>query len=89
MLKASCIRIHLCTHLPELIVGGFYRVLIPNITYLQAFPMYKDLGYRSTSDIDIFYLLWSNVFSLCKLKYILLPINDLQCSILEVKGRGH
>lgn len=47
--------------------------------------MYKDLGYRSTSNIDIFYLLWCNVFSLCKFKYILLPIDDLQCSILEVK----
>lgn len=61
------------------------KILTPNITYPQAFPMYKDLGYSSTSDIDIFYLLWSNVFSLCKFKYILLPIYDLQRSILEVK----
>lgn len=66
-----------------------YRMLILNITYPQAFPMYKDLGYSNTSDIDIFYLLWSNVFSLCKFKYIFLPINDLQRSILEVKGGGH
>jgi len=64
-------------------VGGI------TITYPQAFPMYKDLGYSNTSDIDIFYLLWSNVFSLCKFKYVFLPINDLLRSILEVKGGGH
>lgn len=65
------------------------RMLARNITYPQTFSMYKDLGYRSTSNIDIFNLLWSNVFSLCKFKYILLPVNDLQCSILEVKGGCH
>lgn len=65
------------------------RMLTLDITYPQAFPMYKDLGHRSTSDIDIFYLLWGNVFSLCKFKYILLPVNDLQRPVLEVKVEGH
>lgn len=44
--------------------------------------MDKNLQYWSAPDVDIFYLLRSNVFSLCQLENILLPVNDFQRSIL-------
>ena len=44
--------------------------------------MDKNLQYWSAPDVNIFYLLWSNVFSLCQLENILLPVNDFQRSIL-------
>lgn len=45
--------------------------------------MYKNLLHRTTPDVDIFYLLWSNVFSLGQLENVLFSINDLQSSILR------
>lgn len=44
--------------------------------------MYKNLQHWSTPDVDIFYLLWSNVFSLGQLEDVLLTVNNLQSSIL-------
>lgn len=44
--------------------------------------MDKNLQYWSASGVNIFYLLWSNVFSLCQFENILLPVNDFQSSIL-------
>lgn len=52
------------------------------LLYLQAVSMDVDLGHGVTADVDVLYLLWCNVFSLSKFKYMLLPINDFECPIL-------
>lgn len=44
--------------------------------------MNKNLQYWSAPGINIFNLLWSNVFSLGQLENILLPVDDFQSSIL-------
>lgn len=44
--------------------------------------MHENLQHWSTPDVDIFYLLWSNVFSLGQLENVLFTVNDLQSSIL-------
>lgn len=41
-----------------------------------------DLGNRITTDIDILYLLWCNIFSLSKFKYMLFPVNNFKSPIL-------
>jgi hypothetical protein len=38
--------------------------------------MHKDLLDKFTSDIDILNLFWDNVFTLAKLKYMFLTIDD-------------
>lgn len=50
--------------------------------YLQAVSMDVDLGHGVTADVDVLYLLWCNVFSLSKFKYMLFPINDFESPIL-------
>ena len=45
--------------------------------------MYKNLRHQATPDVDIFYLLWSNVFSLGQLENVLFSVDDLQSSILQ------
>lgn len=50
--------------------------------YLQAVSMDIDLGNRITTDIDILYLLWCNIFSLSKFKYMLFPVNNFKSPIL-------
>lgn len=45
--------------------------------------MYKNLQHQATPDVDIFYLLWSNVFSLGQLENVLFSVDDLQSSILQ------
>lgn len=44
--------------------------------------MHKHLEYRDTTHVDVFYLLRSDVFSLCQLEDVLFPINDAQSPIL-------
>jgi len=41
-----------------------------------------DLGNRVAADVDILNLLWCNIFSLSKFKYMLFPINDFKSPIL-------
>lgn len=41
-----------------------------------------DLGNRVAADVDILYLLWCNVFSLSKFKYMLFPINNFKSPVL-------
>lgn len=41
-----------------------------------------DLSNRVTADINILYLLWCNIFSLSKFKYVLFPINNFKGPIL-------
>lgn len=41
-----------------------------------------DLGNRVAADVDILYLLWCNIFSLSKFKYMLFPINNFKSPIL-------
>lgn len=50
--------------------------------------MYENLQHCSTPDVDIFYLLWSNVFSLGQLENVLFTVNDLQSSILYETDNG-
>lgn len=44
--------------------------------------MYKYLGHWITAIIDGFYLLRSDVLSLCQLENVLLSVDDLQAAIL-------
>ena len=44
--------------------------------------MYKNLRHQTTPDVDSFYLLWSNVFSLGQLENVLFSVDDLQSSVL-------
>lgn len=41
-----------------------------------------DLGHGVTADVDVLYLLWCDVFSLSKFKYMLFPIDDFERPIL-------
>ena len=41
-----------------------------------------DLCHRLTPDVDILNLLWCNVFSLSKFKYVLFQIDDFKRSLL-------
>jgi hypothetical protein len=50
--------------------------------------MDKNLQYWSAPGINIFNLLWGNVFSLCQLENILLPVNNFQSSILYEADKG-
>lgn len=46
-----------------------------------------ELCYRFTPNVDVLDLLRGDVLALCQLEDVFLPVNDLQCTILE-KRRG-
>ena len=45
--------------------------------------MHEHLQDRNGTQVDIFYLFWSNVLSLAQLEDVLLPINDSEGTILR------
>jgi hypothetical protein len=55
------------------------------VTNLQAIAMDKDLGHRVAPDVDVLDLLRGNVLSLSQLEDVLLPVHDLQNTILKVE----
>lgn len=46
-----------------------------------------ELGHRLTADVNVLYLLRGDVLSLGQLKDVLLPVNDLQCTVLRSGGQ--
>lgn len=44
-----------------------------------------ELRHGFTADVDVFYLLWGNIFTLSQFKDVLLPVDDLQCAVLMAK----
>lgn len=56
--------------------------------YLQTLSMHKHLGHWSTAPVDIFNLLWCDVFPLSKLEDVLLAVNNLQNATLITKMNG-
>lgn len=46
-----------------------------------------ELGHRFTPDVDVLNLLGRDVLALRQLKDVLLPVNDLQRTILQTQGK--
>lgn len=70
----------LCTESP--------RSSSPGRAYLQALPVDKHLSDRFTPQVDVFNLLGCYVLSLCQFEYVLFPVNNLQGTILFIRGQG-
>lgn len=56
-----------------------------HISHLQSVAINEYLGYKWTSDVNVFDLFRCNVFALSQLKDVLLAINNLQTAILQCK----
>lgn len=56
-------------------------------SYLQAIAMNIELCHRLTPNVDVLNLFRGDVLALCQLEDVLLPVNDLQCAILQ-EGSG-
>lgn len=49
--------------------------------------MHIELCHRLTPNVDVLNLLRGDVFTLCQLEDVLLPVNDFQCAILQGIGK--
>lgn len=45
--------------------------------------MHIELCHRLTPNVDVLNLLRGDVFTLCQLEDVLLPVNDFQCAVLQ------
>lgn len=57
-------------------------------TYLQALSVDKHLSHRLAPQVDVLDLFGCDVLSLCQLKYVLLPVDDLQGPVLPSREEG-